>query len=1196
MKNILFIALLLTIVLPLAIKAADTANPASHQGLEQGFTQPPDSARPRTWWHWVSGNVSSEGITADLQAMKGIGLGGCQIFTVDQSSVKGPVKFMSPEWRGFVKQALDEADQLGLEVSIEGCDGWSETGGPWIQPEQGMQHVVWTEKNVNGGAKVSLDLPQPPATRGFYKDLALLAFPMLEEDQLLRPSELKFSVDGVDGSKLIDGNLDTGTKFKIPSYSLFDYSEKPVEIDLIYDQPVTARSLTISGETNLENVTGELEASPDGVTFAKIGPVSLVGISAFPAVTGTHFRLKFPKVKPNPHWLSEIALSGGTRVDQLSARIGMQQMNAGTPFTNISVATGDVVDPAKIIDLTGKTEWNAPPGRWTLIRIGHTGTGATTHPSTTPGLECDKLSSAAVRYHFEQMFGPIMSDSPAQVGRALRYITLDSWECGFANWTPLMPQEFSKRRGYEIKSWLPVFTGRMVKDAEASQRFLWDLRRTIADLLTENHYGVAQDFAHEHKMGLYAEAPGNGMPTLADNLACKGRTDIPMGEFWVEGWALDDSKEAASAAHIYGKPVAASESFTSSAKAASWANDPYGLKRLGDQMFCIGVNRFVFHRYAHQPWNDRLPGMSMGPWGINFERTNTWWKQGSAWIDYLSRCQYLLQQGRFVADVLYFYGEGAPVGFNHGKLKPAVPSGFDYDVCNAEILLNQTSVEHGEIVLKSGMRYRVLVLPDTDRMSVPLLQKICSLVREGAIVYGPRPVKSPSLSGQDESVQKLAQEAWGDCDGKKVISHSYGRGRVLWGGALAAALSPAPDFSASKPEMNYIHRRDGEAEIYFVSNQQKVARTVDCNFRISGKTPELWHPDTGKSETLALYRQADGCTTIPILFDPFGSVFVIFRAVAPADNAVAITIDAKSQVAAPTGAAVIEVQKAMFGVPGEAGKSRDVTAKLKELVAAGKPIVVADFNKDGDPAYGCVKTLTVDYKAAGRARTMAAAEGEQVSLPEQAAQAANAPTPRRLANGSIEMDVSDAGTYELTLASGRKLAAKVAELPARLPVEGGWKLTFPPKLGAPPTAKFDSLISWTESNDDGIKYFSGTATYRKTVEIPAGYFGEGRKLTLDLGSVKNLAAVSLNGKPLGTLWKEPFRVNITGAAKAGANELEIRVVNLWPNRLIGDRKLPKNQRTTWASVYPYKADSPLLPSGLLGPVSIIPAQTVSLAK
>ena len=360
--------------------------------------------------------------------MKDIGLGGCQLFTVDQSKVHGSVKFMSPEWRGFVKQALGEADRLGLKVSIEGCDGWSESGGPSIQPEQGMQHVVWTETNVTGGQDIALDLPQPAATRGFYRDIALLAFPML---------------------------------------------------------------------------------------------------------------------------------NGGARVDQLPVRTGMKP-ERDIPFTNEKLPADEVIDPAKIVDLTGKSKWHAPAGRWTLVRLGHTGTGATTHPSTTPGLECDKLSRAVVRYHFEHMYGPVLADSPTEAGRALHAILLDSWECGCGNWTPLMPQDFSKRRGYDLTRWLPVFTGRVVKDSDSTQRFLWDFRRTIADLLTENHYGVAQEFAHEHHLRFYAEAPGIGLPTVADNLACKGRTDVPMGEFWVNRSAddnVDDPKEAACAAHIYGKPV-----------------------------------------------------------------------------------------------------------------------------------------------------------------------------------------------------------------------------------------------------------------------------------------------------------------------------------------------------------------------------------------------------------------------------------------------------------------------------------------------------------------------------------------------------------------------------------------------------------------------------------------------------------------
>jgi len=597
---------------------------AAGTDLEKQFQSPPDSAKPRTWWHWVSGNVSAEGITGDLTAMKEIGVGGCQLFTVDQSDVHGPVKFMSPEWRGFVKQTLSEADKLGLEISIEGCDGWSESGGPWIQPEQGMQHVVWTEKNVTGGGKIALNLPSPPANGGFYKDIALLAFPLLKGDSLPMPVEVKCSVtnvDGrklIDGGKLIDGNADTGVRIDIVHSSA-------LEFELAYDQPVTGGSLTIAGEVRLAGIGGELEASMDGITFTQAGSINLGGVSVFPATTGKFFRLKFPKVNTKELRLSEISLTG-LRLDQLQAEVGMQP-KPDIAFSKLARSMAEAVDPATIVDLTGKSEWDAPPGRWTLVRIGHTGTGATTHPSTTPGLECDKLSRAAVRYHLEHMYGPILADSPKEAGRALHSILLDSWECGCANWTPLMPQEFSRLRGYEIARWLPVFTGRVVKDADSTQKFLWDFRRTIADLLTENHYGLAQEFAHEHGMKLYAEAPGIGMPTVADNLACKGRTDIPMGEFWVNSSMennIDDAKEAASAAHIYGKPVVATESFTATPEVASWVNDPYSLKRLGDFEFCLGVNRFVFHRYAHQPWNDRQPGMSMGPWGINFERSNTW--------------------------------------------------------------------------------------------------------------------------------------------------------------------------------------------------------------------------------------------------------------------------------------------------------------------------------------------------------------------------------------------------------------------------------------------------------------------------------------------------------------------------------------------------------------------------------------------
>ncbi|XHR27693.1 MAG: glycosyl hydrolase [Chthoniobacteraceae bacterium] len=693
---------------------------------------------------------------------------------------------------------------------------------------------------------------------------------------------------------------------------------------------------------------------------------------------------------------------------------------------------------------------------------------------------------------------------------------LDSWEADCANWTPEMASEFEKRRGYDPVPWLPAFSGKIIGSAELTQRFLWDFRRTQADLLAENHYGVIQKYAHDHHMGVVAEASGIGMPTVADQLLCKKFTDIPMGEFWLHGnrdSIINDPKEAASAAHIYGQNLAAAEAFTASPECAAWKNDPYSLKARGDQEFCLGINRFVFHRYAHQPWLDRQPGMSMGPFGINFERTNTWWKPGTAWISYLSRCQYLLQQGRFQADLCYFYGEGAPIGVNHSLLKPSVPRGYDYDVCNADVLLHLMNVKDGRLSLTSGMRYRVLVLPETDRMTLPVLQKIAQLVQAGATVYGPKPRLSPSLTNYPESdkeLTKLANEVWGSCDGKTVTEHAYGQGKIVWGEPLEKALAVQADFAAVKGDVLYIHRQDGPADIYFVSSQEQKPITAECTFRVTGKTPELWHPDTGVCETVALYRTENGRTTLPIHFDPVGSVFVIFR--------------------------------------------HDAT---------NSPSLVSG---------------QIDGK-----RLFADGDDQSAELPV-------------LSKGQIKLTVLKEGAYEFQTITGETCKTKIAPLPEPVELNGSWKVTFPPKLGAPESATFDRLISWSDSPTDGIKYFSGTATYEKDFTLPQASLDRGHRAYLDLGSVKNLAQVSLNGKALGILWKEPFRVEITEAAKPGVNHLSVKITNLWPNRLIGDQKLPETQRVTWTSVSLYTGDSPLLPSGLLGPVTMRSAQTITIGN
>ncbi len=1113
--------------------------------LAKGFEAPPDSAKPWTWWHWVSGNISKEGITADLEAMKEIGLGGAQIFTVDQSKEKGPVKFATPEWYALVQHALAEAHRLGLTISMMDCDGWSESGGPWVKPNESMQKVVWTETRVQGGRKIALECPQPRPNEKFYEDIALFAFPATAADKLPAPARLTTSDPKVPESAPASPLVDSVTL--IPNAQ-----DGTAWITLEYAAPVTFQSVRfVSTERARQgNRTGglwELQASDDGVDFHTVSPMGSKLTTAFKPVSAKFFRFSGKEIGDKEFALKELRL-GGPQLEHLEKFTGasdLPDIKTGE-FAPINLPPEEIVDSHAMVNLTGRQEWDAPEGEWVLLRLGHTSTGVHTAPATSWGLECDKLSAPAVERHIHAMFDPILSGSAVLAGATLGNILLDSWEAHCENWTDTLPAEFQKRRGYDLLPWLPALSGRTINSPEQTQRFLWDFRRTIADLTAEVHYGTIQKYAREHKLGLYAEAVGIGMPAIADELQCKKFTDVPMGEFWTNEAYVnaneDDPREAASAAHLYGKPLAAAEAFTASASVAAWVNDPYALKVMGDKAFCCGINQFIFHRYAHQPWLDRQPGMCMGPWGINFERTNTWWKPGAAWVGYITRCQHLLQQGRFQADFCYFYGEGAPMCFKRDLMKPAPPQGYDFDVCNADVLLHSMTVENGKLTLPSGMSYRALVLPATARMTLPVIQKLQALVRDGATVYGAKPLQTPSLSGYPEADGKLAAiaaEVWGDCDGKAATEHAYGKGRVVWGQPLEQVLGGVPDFKATQAKMSTIHRRIGEADVYFVSNQSPRELTAECTFRIAGKVPELWDPMTGTRRAAALYKTAGSQTTLPLHFDPSGSLFVVFRK--------------------------------------EAAKS----PHWEDLRLDGKPFELG-YSSSAEPFPHLSKEGKIEFRAAD---------------PKAEPNGARLPVALPVVNGGkVEFTAFAPGTYEATAAHGAKKTVKVAPLPEPFELTGPWKVTFPPNLGAPANAVFERLISWTDSDDDGIKHFSGTAVYDLEFTLPPGLVQNGRALFLDLGTVKNLAEVTLNGKNLGILWKPPFRVELPAAGlKKTGNRLQVKVTNLWPNRLIGDAALPKEKRITWTSQGEfYKSDSPLLASGLIGKVTLVSAQKISL--
>ncbi len=1113
--------------------------------LESGFKNPPDSAKPRVWWHWMNGNVTKEGITADLEWMKRVGIGGMQMFDgslgVPQFTDKRLV-WMTPEWKDAFRHTGAEADRLGLEMSMAASGGWSETAGPWVKPEQGMKKVVWSETRVEGPLHFSAALPNPPSVNGkfqnipappsfempemkglpgakqttvapatpnapapptqnatFYADTAVIAYRL--PDKEIRMADLHpvvtSSAGQIDSAGLMDGDL---TKAVSLPYAP---GAPNAWIELEFPQPFRAQAFSLTVGSGLfpfgvSLPDGELQSSQNGTDWTTLvnlpGPIQgnfPVRTYSFPETVAKFYRLLLVPPQPNPMLamfgipspnefrIAELDLSSSPRVNLWEDKASFGTLLGSEGSATPTVSSNQVIARAGVIDLTpkmqkdGTLDWSVPAGNWIILRMGYSLTGEKNHPATpeATGLEVDKLSHQDVNSYVRTYVDMISGALGPYFGKSFRYFLMDSWEAGQENWTEDMVTEFRKRRGYDPTPYLPVLTGRIIESADVSDRFLWDFRRTIADLLAENHYRNADDYFRLHGVGLYAEAMGTGLPTDGDGLLNKGQVDVPMAEFWTPLPGQQDTPdhdadvhEAASAAHIYGKPIVATESFTSMPFIPGWGQSPFYLKPLADRHLAMGVNRIVFHTSDHQPFIDdaHKPGITLWMFGQHYTRNITWAEQAVAWNTYLARSSYLLQQGHFAADLVYFYGEGAPATVPFWEdVRPAPPLDYSYDYVDADVLLNRISVANGRIVLPSGMTYRALVLPDdVDRLTLPVLRKIRDLVQSGAIVIAPRPGESPSLTDYpvaDSEIRNIANEVWGAIDGKSVTQHNFGKGKMYWGRTVQEILDlekVAPDFEYNRPhidtELVWIHRQADGSDIYFVANQKARSEDVETRFRVTGKEAELWHPDTGLIEP-AEYKMENGRTLVPLHLDPDGSVFVVFR----------------------------------------------------------------------------------------RAST-----SPSRTLPH--------PVSTQLAT-----------------------------------VEGPWQLTFPPNWGAPPEISLDQLVSWTTSTDYGVRYFSGTATYAKQVKAPKDWFHRGSKIMLDLGAVKEIAELSVNGKPVGGIrWKPPFQADITGLLKPGVNRIEIKVTNLWPNRIIGDQQPGVQKTYTWTDYRPYTKDSPLLESGLLGPVTV----------
>lgn len=1057
--------------------------------LEETLMNPDASARPRVWWHWMDGNVTKDGIAKDLAWMKRIGIGGVQYFDGSLHTpqiVSTRVPYLSPAWRSTFRYAVTESEAADLEFTIASSPGWSQTGGPWVRPEQAMKKLVWSELDVSGGQPIVVPLPHPPDTTGpfqnipgggaepsqpppqglptLYRDSRIIAYRIPETDENL-PAKITSS-SPIDPTRLTDGNR---THFQ----QLASRADQPGWINFAYPEPVTMRAVELVlqpgariGPIYPSWPVGRIEASDDGLIYRKVADLPERGAPqqtvAFSAATARHFRLLLePRFAPFPvkafappetsipaHGVARVKFISEARVNRFEDKGGWSTVSGlgevRTPIAaeNATIPTGSVVDITDRFQPDGILSWTPPVGKWRILRLGWSLTGKLNNPASKEGtgLEVDKLNRVHVKAyttaylnHYEQAVGQSNMGS-----RGIRYMLNDSYEALAANWTDDILVEFQRRRGYAPMPWLPVLTGRVVESADKSDRFLWDFRRTLADLIADEHYGILSTELRSRGMGRYGESHEALRAFVGDGMEVKKTADIPMGATWAiqsTNKQLPDIRESASVSHIYGQNIVAAESFTSLFPAYGF--DPAALKPFADKMMANGVNQFVIHTSVHQPTEVEGPGIGLGSVGQWFTRKETWSEMARPWVDYLARSSNLLQQGQFVADIAFFYGEDDNITAMYDNNNPALPPGYAFDFVNADAIRSVFQMDNDRLVSPSGSAYRLLAFdPNVQRVTVPTLRKLDALSKAGLVIAGPKPISSPSLADNDLEFSALVDAIW------SRVGQTFSTVE-----AAIDALELAPDASLGSESLSFVHRKLPNADLYFIANLSDTSVASTASFRIKGMAPEIWRADDG-TVSAASYDFVDDRTNVPMTIEGHDAVFVVFR--------------------------------------------RPTTLPSRRIPS----------------------------------------------------------TPR---------------SPFMTL-------------------DGPWQITFPPNRGAPSSTTFQTLRSWTAIDVAGIRYFSGTARYSKTLSIPD--LPKEGSLILDLGQVSNIAQVFVNGHAAGIAWKSPFRVDVSNFVYKGDNRIEIVVSNLWPNRMIGDKQVGGIHRYAMATYDPFTMNTPLLPSGLLGPVQL----------
>ena len=883
-------------------------NSLSIEEMNSNFMNPPDNMRPWTYYYWINNHVSKEGITKDLEAMVKVGIGTALIANMNlRNDEQGKVVMLSEKWKELTRHAIREGGRLGMDIGLFNCPGFSSSGGPWNDFANSMKYLDYTKTKLKGGKSVSIKLDAPVNQ---FEDVRLLAFPT--RDQVL--DNKIFKIRSNKNLKNLKGLLDYDVETVVDIIA-----HKELVLNFQSEDKETIRNLQIIPSRTKFKMDVEFYVEVAGqwkkirsfkfdrsydkneLGFNDYPPVSV----SFPKVTSNKFKLvlsniTFPKSvlakKGSDRGIADIYFSPQVNLEHYIEK-SLAKMNQSPYLASDSYTWPDQGEPKdngvvltddKIIDLTerlsaeGTLTWNVPPGDWTVLRFVMASTGIKNGfaAHNASGFEADKLNKDAARQHFEGYVGDIFKSMPLDDRKSLKYIIVDSYEVGAQNWTDDFADRFFETYNYDSKPYLPVLTGIVVNSVEESSRFLWDLRRLVADGLAHEYIAGLQEMCEENDLQLWLENYGHwGFP--GEFLMYGGQADLLAGEFWTtEELGNIECRAAASAAHTYGKNVVYAESFTSDTEANPFSSYPEKMKKRGDWSFTEGINHVVYHVYIHQPYEDKFPGVNAW-FGTEINRKNTWFESAAPWMKYHQRCNYLLQQGTYVADVAYYIGEDTPK--MTGPTEPELPIGYSFDFINAEVIKDRISVCDGRMILPDGLSYKILVLPDSKTMRPKVLEKIKELVYQGAVIIGNPPQKSPSLynyANTDRRIIELSKELWGESyDGTKKIV-DFGKGKVIRLMDMNEAFKFAditPDLKLpEKTPVLWIHRTLGDKDIYFLSNQSDAKISFDASFRVEGMRPSLWNPTNGTSRDLPQYNINELYTKVPLQLEPAESTFVVF--------------------------------------------------------------------------------------------------------------------------------------------------------------------------------------------------------------------------------------------------------------------------------------------------------------------------------